>query len=135
MQAHFVEFLSPGTFFAETSEYKIDKWDVEKAKKLAKKVVERYNATPYGFRFITRSRTAKDLDSKVTKTSGTYFLGGEILTLAQVKKAMPHEKILISNMEGNRWDKVVINDNSWRTIQPFQKGDKLLTYTPPKRKK
>jgi hypothetical protein len=37
MKKNFVIFYSPGTFFAEDTTEPIDSWDVEKAKKMAKK--------------------------------------------------------------------------------------------------
>lgn len=105
---HFVSFYSPGTFFAEESTKEIDSWNVEKAKKMAEHIVERYGATPYGFRFSTRSRGPDDLDSRTTKTSGMYYLNGQVRTLKQVKaRKNPKEAILISNMECNGWDRIV----------------------------
>jgi hypothetical protein len=127
MKKHFVIFFSPGTFFAEQSEKPIDSWDVDKAVEMARKVKERYNARPYGFQFTTRERGPDDLDSKETKRSGTYFLGGKVETLKEVEaRNDPKEEILRSNMRCNGWDKIVVNDNSWRTVQPLQKGDKVL---------
>jgi ATP sulfurylase len=127
VKKHFVTFYSPGTFMAEESTQEIDSWDVDKAVKLAKKVKERYGARPYGFQFSTRERGPDDFNSKETKRSGTYYLGGKVWTLAQLeKKADPKEEILRSNMRGNGWDKVVVNDNSWRWTQPLQKNDTVL---------
>jgi len=70
------------------------------------------------------------LDSKVVKTSGTYFLGGRVLTLNEVKKEMPGEEILISNMECNGYDRIIINTNSWKSCHPFGKNDFLLDWKP-----
>ena len=127
MQKHFITFLSPGTFVAETREKEIDSWDVDKAVTMSKKIVERYNARPYGFYFTTRARSDNDLDSKEVKRSGTYYLGGKILTLAQIKaRKNPKDSILISNMQSNKWDRVVENGNSWITVQPLESGDTVL---------
>lgn len=138
VKKHFVTFYSPGTFFAEDTTKPISSWDIEKAMEMAHGVVERYNATPFGFRFSTRERKAKDLDSKETKTSGMYFLGGKIETLAQVKKrptAKTEDRILISNMEGNKWGKIITNNNSWKMVQPFREdeGDVRLDWKPRKK--
>lgn len=130
VKQHFVTFYSPGTFVAEMSEYSIDSWDVEKAKRMALKVKERYGAVPYGFRFSTRSRTQKDLDSKVSAESPLYYLGGKVETLAQVKaRATDKESILISNMECNGYDRIITNDNSWRWTQPLQPTDVVLEWS------
>lgn len=126
---HFVRFYSPGTFVAEQSEKPIESWDVEAAKKLAKTIKERHGALPYGFRFVTRSRGPKDLDSCETKNSPMHYLGGKVETLAQVKaRATEKDRILIANMEGNGYDRIITNDNSWRWTQPLNKGDIVLSW-------
>ena len=127
MKKHFVIFLSPGTFVAEQTEKPLDSWDVDEAVKMARKIKERYNARPYGFQFSTRERGVNDLDSKVTKRSGTYFLGGKVETLAEIEaRNDPKEEILRSNMRGNRWHKVVTNTNSFRVTLPLEKDDHIL---------
>jgi hypothetical protein len=129
MTQHFVTFYSPGTFVSEETTRPVDGWDVEAAKKMAATVLERYNATPYGFRFTTRSRGPKDLDSKVTSTSPFYYLGGTVETLAEVKaRATDKDRILVSNMEGNGYERVITNTNSWRFTAPLQPGDIVLDW-------
>lgn len=135
MKKHFVTFYSPGTFFAETSELPINSWDVDRAVQMAHKVMERYNATPYGFRFSTRSRGENDLDSKTIKTSPMYHLGGTVLTVKEIEaRNDPKNAILISNMKSNGWKKVVENTNSWRSVQPLGNGDVVLDFKPKKRR-
>lgn len=129
MKKHFVLFYSPGTFVSETTEKEIDSWDVEKAKKLARTIKERHNASPYGFCFITRERRDDELDSKVTKTSNTYFLGGKVLTLNDIlAKDDPNDRILISNMQNNGWDRVIENTNSWKVTLPLKSDDIILEW-------
>lgn len=129
MKAHFVQFYSPGTFVAEISEKPIKSWDIEAAKQMARSIKERLGACPYGFQFITRSRTAKDLDSKQTAKSPFYFLGGVVETLAQVKaRASDKDRILISNMECNKWARIITNTNSWRWTQPLEPTDIVLDW-------
>lgn len=129
MQAHFVTFYSPGTFVSEQSEKPIDDWNVDKAVAMARKVKERYGATPYGFRFSTRERGPNDLDSKETKRSPFYWLGGTVETLADVKaRATEKDSILISNMECNGWRKIITNTNSYRWTQPLGKTDVVLDF-------
>lgn len=130
MKKHFVVFLSPGTFVSEETRVKVKSWNIEEAVKLSRKIVERHNATPYGFYFITRARSNTELDSKTVKKSGIYYLGGEIRTLKDVKKENnPTNKILISNMEINNYKKVITNINSWAITLPFYKEDKVIKYT------
>lgn len=127
MKKHFVTFYSPGTFVSEETTKPIGKWDVKKAVSMSKSIKERHGALPYGFMFSTRERGKNELDSKVTKRSAMYYLGGKVKTLKQVKKENdPKNKILISNMENNGWDKIIVNDNSWRITLPFNKDDVVL---------
>jgi hypothetical protein len=99
---------------------------VEKAKKMVSKIIERYNATPYGFYFVTRSLAGQE-----TK-SGMYYLGGIVQTLKELKTENdPENQILIRNMENNRWNKVITNTNSWKVTRPFLKGDVVLEFVKP----
>lgn len=136
MKKHFVVFYSPGTMVSETSQKPIDSWDVEQAMAMADDIIERHGATPYGFRFTTRSRGPEDLDSKETDKSPMYYLGGTVETLEEVKaKNDPEDRILISNMECNGWDRIITNTNSWRMTQPLHEDDVVLDYTPPEQRK
>lgn len=78
VQQHFVTFYCPGTFYPEQESISIESWDVEQAKQLAGTVVARYGARPYGFCFVTRGRTAQELDSKEVVRSSMYFLGDKV---------------------------------------------------------
>jgi hypothetical protein len=132
VQAHFVTFYSPGTFVSEQTQQPIEAWDIEAAKALALTVSERYGATPYAFRFSTRSRGADDLDSKTSATSGLYYLGGTVLTLSEVEaRGDERDRILISNMRGNGYDRVIENHNSWKFAGPLNEGDTVLEFTAP----
>ena len=129
VKKNFVVFYSPGTFVSEQSEVEIEKWDVQKAKEIAKDIKERHGATPYGFKFIVRSRTEKDLDSRQSKSSGMFFLGGKILTLKQViSRKDSKDEILISNMKSNGIKKIIENRNSYLSTLPFNKGDKVIAW-------
>ena len=128
MQKHFVTFLSPGTFVAEDSTKSIESWDVKKAQQMAKKITERYNTIPYAFYFTTRSRGKSDLDSHEIKRSPTYYLPHcRIETLEEVRQRNdPKERILLSNMECNGYDRIVRTTKGWRWTQPFEKDDVLI---------
>lgn len=47
------------------------------------------------------------LESKPQNYSPLYYYQASVMMLDDVKQELPDEKILISNMEGNRWDKVI----------------------------
>jgi hypothetical protein len=130
MKKNFVTFYSPGTFLSEQTTKEIDSWDIHTAVEMAKDIKERYDAVPYGFEFIEKSREENDLDSHTSKTSNFYFLGGEIFTLEQIKeKNDPDDRILISNMENNNYKKVIVNTNSWKAVLPFKEDSiVLITY-------
>lgn len=136
MEAHFVTFYSPGTFVAETSTLPIAAWNTKRAMEMADKVTERYGATPYAFQFSTRARKDNELDSRVVKASALYYLGGRVETLAKVKaRNDPKERVLVSNMEGNKWGRVITNENSWTWVQPLKATDAVLDYVPPGKRK
>lgn len=127
MEKHFITFLSPGTFVHEETTKEIDSWDTDEAIKLAKGIKERHGATPFAFYFSTRSRNEDELDSRVVKRSGRYYLGGKIETIDDVRRRNdPQERILLSNMEENGWDRIIVNTNSWKVTQPLGEDDKVL---------
>lgn len=127
MQKHFVRFLSAGTFVAEETVSPIESWDVAQAVEMARRITERHGAHPYGFQFITKGRADEDLDSKAINRSGIYYLNGVVETLAQVKaKGDPANRILISNMESNGWDKIVTTYNPYKWTQPFNEDDSVV---------
>lgn len=129
MEQHFVLFLSPGTMFAEQTTRPIGAWDVDAAVSMARTITERHGAKPYGFRFLTRAREDDELDSHIVKESRTYYLGGRVLTLADVEREMPHEETLLWNMRTNGYERIVINTNSWKWTQPLGPQDVVLDVT------
>lgn len=127
MEKHFVTFYSPGTFVAEQSSKPIDRWDTDTAVAMAREIVERHGAKPYGFRFSTRSRYDDELDSRETEKSGMYYLGGKVETLDEVEaRNDPREETLRWNMRINGHKRIVVNTNSWRWTQPLDDGDVVL---------
>jgi hypothetical protein len=127
VQQHFVTFYSPGTIVAETTEKPIAAWDVDAAVKMAEAITERHNARPYGFRFTTRGREPGELDSEVAASSVFYFLSGKVETIEQVRERNdPKERILLSNMEGNGWKRVIRITRGWSWTQPLDDGDVVL---------
>jgi len=127
MEKHFVTFYSPGTFVAEQSEQPIDSWDVEAAQAMAETVSERYGATPYGFRFTTRTRGPDDLDSKVSARSCMYYINCKVETLDDlIARNDPKERILRQNMERNHWDRIVTTVKGWKWTQPLEATDVVL---------
>lgn len=126
MQKHFVTFYSPGTFVSETTTKEIDAWSVDLVVRMAKEIVERHRATPYGFKFKTQE--SDGWEPKTVKESGMYFLGGKLLTLDDIPD-VSENRILRSNMRNNGYDTVIENTNSWKVTLPFNKEkDTLLEW-------
>lgn len=129
MKKNFVVFLSPGTLVSEQTVKPITTWDIPKAIRWARKIKERHGAVPYGFYFSRRGRKPNELDSKEGTRSKMYYLGGKIYTLKEVKaRKDPKDRILISNMENNDWNKIIVNNNSWKATLPFKQGDEVVNY-------
>lgn len=127
MKKHFVTFFSPGTMFSEQSTEEIDSWDVVEARKRADDIVERHNATPYGFQFVTRERGEDDFDSKETERSNMYYINCRVETLEEIEERNdPDENILRSNMRNNGYDSVAVTIKGWKGTYPMQKGDVVL---------
>lgn len=128
MEKHFVTFYSPGSLVAEESTREIDSWDVPKAQEMAQVITERHGATPYGFRFFTRTRGSRDLDSHVSESSPMYYINCKVETLAEIEaRNDPKDKTLISNMRGNDYDKVVVTIiKGWKSTLPFHPDDVVL---------
>lgn len=124
-EKHYVTFLSPGSFVAETSTREIDSWDVDVAVRMVTGITERYHATPYGFYFTTRTRGEHDFEPEETARSGMYYIGCEVKTVADLE-GDPANDILLSNMRSNGWDEVVQTTNGWRWTQPLETGDVVL---------
>lgn len=129
IRKHFVSFLSPGTFVHEETTKPIESWDPIVAKEMARGIKERHGATPFAFRFFTREREADELDSKITKRSGLYFLGGKVETLEEVMaRNLPDENILRSNMQCNGIKRIITNTNSWKVTMPLEKDDVVVEW-------
>jgi hypothetical protein len=135
-EKHYVIFHSPGTFFDETSSREIDSWDTKKAVEMSEQISERYDAKPYGFRFLTNREAdpIKDQDGnemevapKKVKDSPMHFLGGKVETYKEIaNRNLKDERILLSNMKSNRWWTVITNTNSYKTIRQFDGEDVVV---------
>lgn len=139
MRKHYVTFLSPGTFFMEQSTRPLTDWNMVEAVTLAATITERHNAKPYGFYFTTQLTGEPvpdgeggqlEVQEKEIARSGTYYLGGELLTVDQIAARVASGaidlRILLSNMEANDWPVVIENRNSWRVTLPFTQEDVLV---------
>lgn len=138
MRKHRVNFLSPGTFTAEQSSREVETWDIGQAVEIAKDIIERYNAKPYGFIFETYlwhppvpdgEGGFLQVHTKHVEKSGTHFLTGKLdLYDDVVERNSSTEDILRSNMFNNGYWVVCVNDNSWRSTMPFDEKDVIVNW-------
>jgi len=120
MITHYVEFFYPGTMFSESSILKVKNRQSRNIK-LPKNC--------FAFNFFDReetnsAKTKRLLMGKKYNYSKSYYIDGTIYTLNQVKKRVPNAKILIRNMQSNKWNKVI--KTRFGQFQPFKKGDKNI---------
>src|SRR5688572_7901851 len=100
MLQHYIEIFYPGSFVAESSTAKVDSRTYPKT--LPKGA--------YAFRFYDREEIEKDgeiLKGNAKNYSVTYFPGAVAMDVDEVKAKVPDSRILVSNMEGNGWKKVI----------------------------
>lgn len=127
MKQHFITFYSPGTLIAEQTTKPIPSWDIEQAITLAATITERYGAKPYGFQFSTRSRTESELDSSEVARSPMHYMNCHVESLEEIKARQdPNDRILISNMQCNGWNRVVRTKEGWRWTQPLLDKDVVI---------
>ena len=121
MKKHYVRFLSPGTFVAEQTTKEISSWNVEKAISMSKEIIERHGARPYAFQFTTETKSIFGHHSKEVASSGYFYINGVVKTLEEIEAENdPENRILISNMRNNGWDKVVTTYSPYKWVQIFR---------------
>jgi len=117
MVKQYVEFLYPGALVSETEVKEVKDRDPSRLE-----VPEGC----FGYRFFDRQEAVVDGETLVGQPrnySGmTYF--GQAMTLAEVKREMPDALTLISNMEGNGWERVVKTRRG--NFQPLELEDRVI---------
>ena len=115
----FVSFSSPGSFFDENTGSSIkDPTDLAAICKKAKKIKERYNASPYGFTIV---------DGNGKSLSGMYFITGELSKYDDIIESVD-TSILRSNMRCNDWPYIVTNTNSYKSTRSFDEKDCIVNW-------
>ena len=121
MERHFVTFVYPRLAVDEEAEEPVKSWDVEKAIEEAKT----RHPGACSFEFHTRRREDDELDSKVVARSPTYFLGGGIITIEEVRGREKNlQQPLLAGMEANGWDRVVVA--KFGKTSPLEEEDVVL---------
>ncbi len=132
---HYIEYYSPGTIVCEQSRRgPVDSWNTALACELANGVLERHNAKPFGFRFITQLEAdpisdgqggTMKVEPKETARSAMHYLGGKVMRYEDIPDDDKHT-ILRSNMRCNGWPLVIQNENSWRFTGQFNQADLIV---------
>ena len=136
----FAQFFSPGTVFAEHTSLPMETDSIEEAVMLSKKVVERYNATPYAFDIVTKL-VAEPIDdgeggkmevpSKEVERIGRFFLGGNLIRYGEVASLELEgldggRTALRYSMRSNGCPICIENNNSFKSTQPFEERDAVV---------
>lgn len=125
MLKHYAEFYSPGSFFNETDIVPMDCRSVDEAINKAPK-------TAFAFTFFDREeleQVGEVLRGHSKNRSQRYYLGGDLLTVEQVKAQVPNSDILVNNMECNGWKQVI--RTPFGNFQPLHEGDVVLQVKQP----
>jgi len=117
---HYIEWMYPGIISTDTSSEKIDHRDPQRVDKMKERV--------FAFRFFDRTVVdGEELLGKDKNPSGIYYLGGSVMTLAEVKDKYgddPDKRILISNMENNGYDRIVMT--KFGQSMPLNDQDRVI---------
>lgn len=102
---------------------------------MAAQVVERHGARPFAFYF--EEHTVADpvddgqggklrVEPRCERRSGRYYLGGTLLTLADVEARGESARTLAANMRGNGWPVVIESTRGYKVTQPFEADDAIV---------
>ena len=111
----FVEFLFPGSVIPEKEVRQVENRDIPEVPE---------GAFVYSFFDLNRTVVGKEeFWGSRNNHSGKVYPNAQILTVQDVKDQIPNSDILVANMEGNGWDRVVRTRRG--NFQPFNEGDSV----------
>jgi len=118
----YIEFLYSGSFMSESSTQEINTRDVSKVK---------VPKDAFCFSFfdilsvvVETDRRKVQLTSERINVSPKHYYGGKLYTAAEFKRAFPSERILINNIKGNNYKKIIkCRTGNW---QPFEETAVLI---------
>ena len=113
----YVEFLYPGALVPESEVREVPN------REASVEVPKGCFAYKFFERQETESEDGEVLLGRPRNYSGTHYFG-KVMSLDDVKREMPNQRTLISNMEGNGWDRVVQTRRG--NYQPFTEQDVLV---------
>jgi len=122
MKKTYVEFIIPGMVFA----------DYQNGGEVEDRNPHKIGDIPefaVAFRFYDQTIAIVDGEELVGErqnVSGAYYINARVYTVEDVKREMPSERILISNIENNNWNRCVKTRHG--NIMPFREKDKNMPY-------
>jgi len=121
----YVKYLSPGTIVAEETIREVTSRDPQLAARKAP-------AHAFGFTFFDRVIIRAECGEEMVTTrsaernvSPVHYIDAEVLDAAAVEALPGDHKILLSNMRGNGWDRMVRCRTGW--FQPLGERDVLVS--------
>ena len=121
----YVEFVYPGVIVNETSVKEVESRDTSEVK---------VPDGAFGFRFfdvliakVECAGKTVELRSDRLNQSPMHYYGGRIFSREEVARKVPDNRILLSNMEGNGWDRVIKTRTG--NFQPFEESDVFIEAT------
>jgi hypothetical protein len=118
MKTTYIEWMHPGSFVSESTTEKVKNRDIPNV----------FPKTAYAFRFFDMtevvSNEGESLKGSARNHSGFYYIGGVSLTIEDVKRLHPDKRILISNMENNNWNRIVMT--RFNQAMPLNNDDTII---------
>ncbi len=101
----FVEYFYPGILVNESSSQEVEARDAQKCAREIPKGAFMFRF--YDVFYMEDAETEEVLNRKRLNESKAYYVDGVALDKEGVKKEIPNNEILLSNMRANGWDKVI----------------------------
>ncbi|KQW72338.1 hypothetical protein [Ensifer sp. Root127] len=127
MSTKHIRFLFDASF--KSTEYVVEtsSWDVEAAAGIAHRLTLERGVQPYAFWFESREPG----HGPEPKISGTYYLGGKLQTLDELRAENdPSAVIMIHHLEARGIERVVTTNCPCLASFPFRDGDHILEWEP-----
>lgn len=128
-----IKYYCPGTFFDENGSITVPERDftIETAVARASEITARYNAKPYGFKFVVKTYEETESGGQICRSepaftrSGMHYLDGTVLTLADIPDT-PENSTLRSNMQNQDLPAAVETRNGYRHTGALRREDVVL---------
>ncbi|MEQ1705911.1 MAG: hypothetical protein ABL867_08095, partial [Rickettsiales bacterium] len=112
----YVEFIHPGDFFSKSSIKEIPSRDAK---------IE-LPESAYAYRMFDHETVVigeKKFSTERYNVSGLNYVDGDVLSVDDVKKTVPNNRAIVSNMQINKWDYVVCDRSG--NFHSLNKGDSV----------